>query len=136
MSTETSRRPDINELGFREAMMIVGTICGFLIVCVILRLCCNIAIDVCVMCDIGAARLTLSSWKDYFVPCFRRRLVNPQIETSEQQQQQQENVPRNLFLMLSGLSFTHQLQIIESLIPIQVSSCSYYFSLMLQYNIN
>lgn len=118
MSNATSRRPDISELNIREAFMIVGIICGFMIVCVFLRLFCNIAIDMCVMCNMEAARLTLSSWKDHFFPCFRRRLVNPHVELSEQRQ---ESATRNLFSMLSGLSPVHQLQIIESLIPVQVS---------------
>lgn len=120
MSDVGPRLPDMNEFSFREALIVVTAVCSLLIFFVFLRLICNISLDICILCDVEEARRSVSAWKDFYCPCFRRRLVNPQ---REEGQVQVEAVPTlNLNSLLSGLSQEERCQILGSLLPFKVRS--------------
>ena len=86
---------------FRGALMVIGIVCGFIIVLLILRYCCNIAIDLCIMCDPYEARRTTIEFRDKFFPCFKRRLVVPAVATERESSQTQTLDVETLLASLS-----------------------------------
>ena len=127
MSDVSPRLPDIAEFSFREGLIVVVSVCGLLSLFVFLRLICNVSLDICILCDVEQARRSFSAWNDFWCPCFRRqRMVNPQPEEGQVQQQAQSQVgaipPPDLNSLLSGLSKEERVQILGSLLPFKVCS--------------
>jgi hypothetical protein len=56
MTDVSQRVPDAKELTYREALIIVLAVSCLLVGMIILRFCCSIAIDVCILGDIALAR--------------------------------------------------------------------------------
>ena len=59
------------------ALTVVAVVLGFLISLLFLRFFCNVAIDLCILCDPYEARRTAIEFRDRYFPCFKRRLVVP-----------------------------------------------------------
>lgn len=83
MSEYAPRPPILQDMSHKEGLIIVAAVACLLIGLVILRFGCNIAIDVCILRDLAAARRTI---RDFF-PCWRMR----EHQDDEEQQQVREN---------------------------------------------
>ena len=64
----------------QNGLAIVGIILAFFILLLVLRYGCNIAIDLCILCDPNEARRTSIEFWDRYFPCFKRRQVVPDVE--------------------------------------------------------
>jgi hypothetical protein len=64
----------------QNALAIVGIILAFFILLLVLRYGCNIAIDLCILCDPNEARRTSIEFRDRYFPCLKRRQVVPDVE--------------------------------------------------------
>ena len=67
------RLASMKELSHREGLIIVAAVSGVMIGLVILRYLCNIAIDVCILRDMAAARRTIRSCWNCICPCWQLR---------------------------------------------------------------
>mmetsp|Transcript_48877 Transcript_48877/g.72956 ORF Transcript_48877/g.72956 Transcript_48877/m.72956 type:complete len:151 (+) Transcript_48877:211-663(+) len=125
------RFADPQNLGFREGLIIVAAIVALLIGLLVARFACHVLIDVCVMCDLDAARMTAIQWKDMICPCFRQRLVNPSASDADVEQEQGANQPRSEAVELSTLDSTLSLlphgnkrAVLKLILPEKVRRCS------------
>lgn len=64
----------------QNGLAIVGIVLAFIILLLVLRYGCNIAIDLCILCDPNEARRTSIEFRDRYFPCLKRRQVVPDID--------------------------------------------------------
>jgi hypothetical protein len=64
----------------QNGLAIVGVVLAFIILLLVLRYGCNIAIDLCILCDPNEARRTSIEFRDRYFPCLKRRQVRPDID--------------------------------------------------------
>lgn len=64
----------------QDGLAIVGMVLAFIILLLVLRYGCNIAIDLCILCDPNEARRTSIEFRDRYCPCLKRRQVGPDLE--------------------------------------------------------
>lgn len=122
---------DDDGLNFKTALVVVGAVLGFIVFLLVLRFGCNVAIDLCILCDLREARRTLSDLRDSFCFWRRRGVVAPETTTSgelvlvEQQQQQggeEQSEQAAVERLLQGLSDTERSIVISTLLKGMVSS--------------
>lgn len=117
-SSSSNTGADDDGLGFKKALVVVGAVLGFIVFLLFLRFGCNVAIDVCILCDLREARRTLADLRDSIF--FWRRRVAPEhasgqvVVTVEQQQvpTEQDAVER----LLQGLPDTERSIVISTLL--------------------
>lgn len=125
MANPPVQTPDPNQLSFREALLIVLSICALLIIFVFLRFACNIAIDLFILCNLDSVRVTMSQWKDFFCPCFKRRMVNPLFEMPREGLTNGTEHPLHIDSLLSGLSGltpVDRQRVLEFMMPFKIVS--------------
>jgi hypothetical protein len=136
---------DDDGFGFEEALKIVGMVMVLVILLLCLRFGCNIAIDLCVLCNPYEARRTVIDLRDRLFPFFKRRLVNPgddveQAEGGDRQQEQQESARTpsrpeepTVESLLRGLSAEERQQVIDTVFQGKVrSTCVHVYTQLSQ----
>jgi len=89
------------DISFREALMVIGVVGGFVALLLILRYGCNITIDLCFICDSYEVQRMTMVFRSTFCPCFERRPVVPHVATEREASQTQNLDAKSLLASLS-----------------------------------
>jgi len=117
-----------SEFGLRQICRVLGLILALAVFLFVLRLCCNLSIDVCLMRDMDAARRTLIEFRDRYFPFFKRRLVLPHHQDSDveaQEDQSSASEISTLDALLTGLTLQERRQVLDAVLPRKVSSANH-----------
>lgn len=112
------------------ALTVVAVVLGFIISLLFLRFFCNVAIDLCILCDPYEARRTAIEFRNRYFPCFKRRLVVPERRTQTTSRVGQESTQstRNqtatydVDTLLASLPDELRLGVLDALLTGKVSS--------------
>lgn len=117
-----------DDFGADDFFRIVGFIGAVAIFLLLLRLACNLAIDICILGDLDAARRTLIEHRDRYFPCFKRRMVSPEemanIENNPTNGDSEDGSAQaeaeTFDALLTGLSLRDRQAVLDAALPCKV----------------
>jgi hypothetical protein len=111
-------------IDFEFALTIVAVVLGFIVVLLFLRFFCNVAIDLCILCDPYEARRTSIEFRDRYFPCFKRRLVVPERRSqTTPQSTRNRTAAHGVDSLLASLSDNVRQSVLDALLTGKVGFC-------------
>lgn len=112
------------------ALTVVAVVLGFIISLLFLRFFCNVAIDLCILCDPYEARRTAIEFRNRYFPCFKRRLVVPErrpqttsrVGQESAQSTTNQTATYDVDTLLASLPDQLRLRVLDALLTGKVSS--------------
>jgi hypothetical protein len=117
MADASTRSP--NDKGHKDALMIVVAVFCFLVGMVVLRFCCNIAIDVCILGDMAAARRSIRDFWNFTLGPFSRVIY---VEEEDQSAHAAGGDDADLDTLMRRLSSQEKSLLMDSILTSKVSN--------------